>query len=735
MMAQTKTERRAAWKKRTTKTATALRDAKAIVTRSGQRSIPTSARTSAEIRVAAWRKANPKRTIVDVSGRHTRVHTGIQSLTRPEQQQYMTLFTDYAAGKQIAQQRAQQLYNLSQKMKASERRRIEQKQPEQRVKRIALPGEKTVASKFFKRKDISPKALKKEKKKVQAWQKKDFPKWVTDFLGDPAKLSGKDRKLVLPFFGKTTADALKQKQAMTYFSNNVYKDVKHNPAKAGFFFIIGKYSNIGGKVLQAKGVKKLIKQIPKGELVSKRTLQAVSYALGAVYTHDIYKRVTESVLTGYKDGKTTSTEKKLQNGDIEITTSTKQIPQYRKPTGLEQHTRMGGIFATELLPLHIGVKSVDRGVKTGFKPEPKTQPKVKVTKKIKRAGRIIKTKTKEFKKTQTAEFKNFIAAEKAQVVLVKPKVKVKTKAKAKQKAKPKVKTINLMKDPKAMSQLTRAKTSMSSVNRIASHKQIYRVQQTQKLAAQAKQHQQIVAQKQAIINSRAAASQKKIQATIDKIKAKMIEGQDVKLLKSQLLKLKADAASKQKAEIEVLLKQIDAYIAAEAKAATMTATRQLAKLKLESKTVTTQKQKVSLINKSKTLMKQQVKLKSVLLLYSGQSQKPIQKQKIKTVITLISKQISNIKATQKEIQNVKVKPALRVPTKKLPVSKKVPARRTPPRRPVKKPVVAPVMVPVIPVIPLPRKAKATKKKKKTELQYVSWFVNNQIPTLKTLYGL
>lgn len=251
---------------------------------------------------------------------------------------------------------------------------------------------KKVTDIFLKRKDISPTALDIKKKKVQAWQAKDFPKWVTDFLGDPAKLSGKDRKLVLPFYGKNSEDALKQKQAMTYFSNNVYKDVKNNPAKAAFFFMIGKYSHVGGKVLQAKYVKKLLKKIPQGELIAKRTLQAISYALGVTYTINIYNRVTEPVVTGYKDGKILSTESKtLPNGDIQITQEIEQIPITRKPTGLEQHTRMGGIFATELLPLHLGIKAVDRGIKSGYKPEPKPKQKVKVITKIKRAGKIIKT--------------------------------------------------------------------------------------------------------------------------------------------------------------------------------------------------------------------------------------------------------------------------------------------------------------------------------------------------------
>ena len=75
-MAESKTERREAWKQRATESAAALSKAKATVTLRGKRSIPTTALTPSEIRVAAFRAEYPERVVVDpVTGKHTRIDT------------------------------------------------------------------------------------------------------------------------------------------------------------------------------------------------------------------------------------------------------------------------------------------------------------------------------------------------------------------------------------------------------------------------------------------------------------------------------------------------------------------------------------------------------------------------------------------------------------------------------------------------------------------------------------
>ena len=229
-----------------------------------------------------------------------------------------------------------------------------------------------------------------EKKK--AWEEKPLPKWVTDFMGDPAKLSKRERKIVLPFYGKSSADALKQKAAMTSYLNYVSTDIKKNPGKIVLFAALPPGLKLATRGIKAAGVTALITKIPKGELIAKRSVQLVGAGIGAVYTKDVYDRVTEPVLTGYKDGETTVTDKILKNGDTEITTTTEEIPQYRKPTGPEQIERLSGIFATELAPLGISNRIINRGIKTGYTKPVKPKPKFKIKTKIIKAGKVVKAK-------------------------------------------------------------------------------------------------------------------------------------------------------------------------------------------------------------------------------------------------------------------------------------------------------------------------------------------------------
>lgn len=115
-MAETKAERTAAWKKRTTETATALRKAKATYTPgTGKRTIPLSAVTPAQIRVAEWRRQNPIRTIVDVSGKHTRVDT--RKLSHRDQARYNMLSSTFSMGQELSRKHKQELVNMQNKLK------------------------------------------------------------------------------------------------------------------------------------------------------------------------------------------------------------------------------------------------------------------------------------------------------------------------------------------------------------------------------------------------------------------------------------------------------------------------------------------------------------------------------------------------------------------------------------------------------------------------------------------
>ena len=259
------------------------------------------------------------------------------------------------------------------------------------IKGVRNEPVKTLSEKFLKPKSMKPKDIKKREEKLKTWQQKDLPKWVTDFVGDPLKLSGRDRKIVLPFYGKTSAEALQQKQATTSFLNYVAKEIKTNPEKVVLFLALPPTLRVAGRGIQAAGITKLITKVPHGTLITRRAVQLVSAGLGVAYTKNMYDRVTEPIFTNYKDGKTTTTQKRLPNGDIEITTTVEQIPQFRKPTLAEQNERMGGIFATELAPLAISHKIINRGIKKGYTKPDTPKSKVKISTKIKRAGKVIKT--------------------------------------------------------------------------------------------------------------------------------------------------------------------------------------------------------------------------------------------------------------------------------------------------------------------------------------------------------
>jgi len=98
-MAETKQERRESWKQRTGESAAALKKAGATISRGGRRSVPLSAQTPAEIRVAAFRAEHPERIIVDPStGKHTRVSTTPRELGVTEPIRSLTNIGDIYRG-------------------------------------------------------------------------------------------------------------------------------------------------------------------------------------------------------------------------------------------------------------------------------------------------------------------------------------------------------------------------------------------------------------------------------------------------------------------------------------------------------------------------------------------------------------------------------------------------------------------------------------------------------------
>jgi len=572
---------------------------------------------------------------------------------------------------------------------------------QQKVLKIQVPSEKEVKKIEFKK-----------------WQQKDFPKWVTDIVGDPLKLSDRERQIVLPFYGKTSAEALQQKQATTSFLNFVAKEVKTNPEKIALFLALPPALKVAGRGIQAAGITKLITKVPHGQLIARRTVQLVSAGIGAVYSKNVYDRVTEPIFTDYKDGKTTTTQKTLPNGDIEITTTTEQIPQFRKPTGPEQIERVGGIFATELAPLAISHRIINRGVKRGYKPETRPKSKVKISTKIMRAGKIIKTKVK----TKTKEF---IKAEKAEAQLILKK-KAKTKKKAKAEVKPKAVTINLMKDPKAMAQLRTAQAVVGSVSKTRASVFMRRISLTR-----AKTEASIYSKTR---TKRIMTLEDKIYSMETSIKMKQEFGLDVKFLQKQLAKLKfklyAEQTNAQVAYFKKLNDEVISFLRAETKASAISINKELAILKSQAKQVTSAKQKAVLLSKAKAKLKQLTKQRALLIAYSKAVPDTKQKQRLKVIVTTVSKQIDKVKIVKKLI--IKTVPVI-TPIKKTPKlpPKKPPKKppKRPPKRPPKKPPIMPPIIPVIPTIPIKKKVKPKKKKKIKPEEIRAYKIINPIPTL------
>lgn len=689
----------------------------------------------------------------------------------------------------------------------------------------------TVVEKFIKPKDISPAALKKKQILVRKWEKKDLPKWVTDFMGDPLKLSGRERKLVLPFYGKSSADALKQKSAMTSYLNYVSKEVKKNPAKAVLFAALPPAFKIAGRGIRAAGITKLITKIPHGETISKGSLKLISAGVGATYTHNILERVTEPVITGYRDGEVIKeTSKTLPNGDIEITQDIEQIPTYRMPTGAEQHERIGGIFATELAPIGISHRIISRGIKTGYKPEPKPKPKVKVTTKIKRAGKVIKTtpakiKTlpKKIKKVPT-KIKTKAQKAKEAKVLKKRHEKLEKDIKAAEKKfiREKVKVLKVTKGElkiieKTRKQLLKDQVKAKGKERKLIQKRIKQVERELAFKTAFKPKKKIVKLSDSTYSNITKLSKlkAKIKALIDKIRAipahvakrmglnktkeikkLTVRLREVDVVKSYVVMIQKGATKKTVVEklsklpenkLQVLDTKTGKIVKNTEKAIEdfelrvikpskkppveykevkvgkgqvqlqkqkqkqtiktvqliKTEVKTLQSLKTEAKTIAKSKPKTKTEMKirQKQLQKIKTKIKSKqkqLLVYRGQLTKektklkqtkevfltipvpkPIPKERIKEIVKIINTTILNIDNTFKIITEV-----IQIPIP-VPISITIPKP---------KPVVMPIIKPIIPPPILKRKVKPKKKKKMTGAQYRDWFVVNQIPTLKSLYG-
>ena len=588
-------------------------------------------------------------------------------------------------------------------------RRIAARTPVQKVKRITIPPEQKRSKKILadtqreikKVNTIISTQVKKVVKPLSTYEKMGY---------DYAQKNPDKAKLLFPA-GKTFLKVMpgyqiaKTKQGKA-FSDGALKGLRDEPLKAVAFFALPGVVGVLGKA--AKGV-----PIAKHIVSSEKAMKAASAAFGVAYTHNVYTRVNAPVVTGYKDGKVISeTSTKMPDGTTQVTQELEQIPTTRNPTSSEKSERIGYIFSTEAGPMVFGAMKIPKVTKTRFT-KLATSPKKTIQIKVKRAGKTVKTKTKEF-----------VKAEKAQMLLVKQKVKTKTKPKAKPKAKPKVKTINLMKDPKSMSQLRAAQGVVNTAPK--SKAQAF---------LKSPEFSRVVYSK--TITKRVMTLENRIYGLKTGIKMRQEFNLNVKpqqkILKKLEMQLLAEQTKAQVAHFMKLHAKVIGFMKGEVEMSIKGIQKELIKLKTQAKQATTAKQKAVVAQKIKKIITSLTSQKILLLAYSKTAPTTIQKQKIIVIANSVEKQIGVTKVVEKSILKTVLVPVPKTtPRVKRPSTKTT--RKTKPR-PKPKPKVP--IIPKIPVVavPLPtRKLKAKKKPKKKKHGVDEFFVKNPIPTLKEFIG-
>ena len=481
-------------------------------------------------------------------------------------------------------------------------------------------------------------------------------------------------------------------KAMFAFSDGAIKGIRNEPVKTLAFFAL---PGVAGVAIKGARYIPIASKMVKSETA----MRAAGHIFNVAYTHNVYTRVNAPVLGHYKDGKTTETRKTLPDGSIRVTTKTKQIPVMRKPTLSEKSERLGYIFSTEAAPMVGGAKVAS------------SISKAKYGKLSRSAKTTTKTTVKKLKKGTKA----FIKAEKAEAQLIRKKKKRPVQKLVQiQKPEPKILHVSeiiglaktpkfvLIKDPKAIALaksnqelLKEAKALVTIKTRPLKQRELL---EFEKSTPEALKHtdQSIEQQLKQLSNVKAVVTQKNVKTKISVITK---EYNKIKTINSEL-RVKHKLLSKQYTQLKSLLK---------------------------SKRTVAAKQKISNLVKSITRTQSSIK---VLL---GRREKVLTK--IRIEIKILSKQKDIIKAVSLLKTRVKTVPKIKrkIKTK---VTPKVKPKVKPKARPKLKPKVKPMPVPkiIIPVIPLKRKVKPKKKKKMTDAQYRDWFVKNEIPTLKSLYG-
>lgn len=566
-------------------------------------------------------------------------------------------------------------------------------------------------------------------------------------------------------------------KAMFAFSDGAIKGIRNEPVKTLAFFAL---PGVAGVTIKGARYIPIASKMVKSE----KAMRAAGHIFNVAYTHNVYTRVNAPVLGSYKDGKTTETRETLPDGSIRVTTKTDQIPVMRKPTLSEKSERLGYIFSTEAAPLVGGAKVASSISKVKFDKLSRTaKPTIKTT--FKTIGKVTKAKARTLKTKASASKNRFnqIRKQKLPSKQVRLFKKIRSKEVELIFESNHVKRTKLGNELKSFNQQIQKEVSKSesvirlkldhkrtellgttSVSKIRSVKKEIAVLEKQLDKATTPTLTRIIKAHRKFLADETGTLLPEIKPIIipkpTKVKVQVVETQQyIKPLTEQLNKIQVAT----KTNLDIKPKKVTKVsTTSDLPDGTIKISTIESQLKVQAKMpgplknqVRSIKTDIKKFNSTTTEIKTNVvklnKMKNEVKGLKGKS-KQLLSDRIKALERVINNQYQNReKISIKIIRTIKtykasevykkylasVKPAIKtkVVTKPKVITK--PQVVTKPKvKPKLKVKVKPVPVPkiIIPAIPLKRKVKQKKKKKMTDAQYRDWFVKNEIPTLKSLYG-
>ncbi|NOR84571.1 hypothetical protein GQ473_00490 [archaeon] len=566
-------------------------------------------------------------------------------------------------------------------------------------------------------------------------------------------------------------------KAMFAFSDGAIKGIRNEPVKTLAFFAL---PGVAGVAIKGARYIPIASKMVKSE----KAMKAASHIFNLAYTHNVFTRVNAPVLGSYKDGKTTETRETLPDGSIRVTTKTEQIPVMRKPTLSEKSERLGYIFSTEAAPIVGGAKVASSISKVKFDKLSRTaKPTIKTT--FETIGKVTKAKAQTLKTKASASKNRFNQIRKQK--LPSKQVRLFKKIRSKEvelifesnpskrtKLGNELKSLNrqiqkeVSKSESVISLKLQNKrvellktTSVSKTRTIKKEislleKQLYK-SRTPTLNRILNAHRKFLADETGTL----LPEMKPVVIPIPKkAKVQTVTTQEhIKPLTEQLNKIQVAT----KINLDIKPKKVTKLsTVSDLPSGTIKISTIESQLKVQAKmpgplikqvrSIKTDIKKFNLVTSEvKTSVVKLNKMKNEVKGLKGKS-KQLLSNRIRAFERVINNQYKNReKISIRIIRNIKtykaskvykeylasVKPAIKQKVVTKPkVITKIKVVTKPKVKPKPKPKVKPVPVPkILPVrVPIKRKVKPKKKKKMTSAQYRDWFVNNEIPTLKSLYG-